>query len=178
MRIVHDYPPNFDAIDAAFSVRRIKGVIFTYGDVIYVPGGEEITLALRAHELEVGCEYFVLLTTSAGLYRYQLGDLVRVVGRVNAAPLIEFLNKGEHTCSLAGEKLTEHQVILAMDAAARRLARVPVEETSGADSASSIVRCCSSSTKKTSGMANAAAWGCFTRGIAGAPTSRSSWPSV
>lgn len=77
--------------------------------------------ALRAHELDTGGEYFVLLTTSSGLYRYQIGDLVRVVGRVNQTPLIEFLNKGEHTCSLAGEKLTAHQVILAMATAARGL---------------------------------------------------------
>ncbi len=68
-----------------------------------------------AHQLDIGQEYFVLLTTSSGLYRYDLGDLVRVVGYVGQAPLIEFLNKGAHTCSLAGEKLTERQVMLAME---------------------------------------------------------------
>lgn len=81
--------------------------------------------ALRAHQVEVGREYFVLLTTSSGLYRYDLGDLVRVVGFADQAPVIEFLNKGAHTCSLAGEKLTERQVILAMEATARVL-EVPV----------------------------------------------------
>lgn len=74
---------------------------------------------LRCHELEAGQEYFVLLTTSSGLYRYDLGDLVRVTGFVDEAPVIEFLSKGAHTCSLAGEKLTEHQVIQAMQQAAR-----------------------------------------------------------
>jgi hypothetical protein len=77
--------------------------------------------ALRCHQLEVGQEYFVLLTTSSGLCRYDLGDVVRVVGYEGQAPVIEFLNKGAHTSSLAGEKLTEHQVILAMEQAARRL---------------------------------------------------------
>jgi hypothetical protein len=77
--------------------------------------------ALRSHQVEVGREYFVLLTTSSGLYRYDLGDLVRVVGFADQAPMIEFLNKGAHTCSLAGEKLTERQVILAMEAAAKAL---------------------------------------------------------
>ena len=66
------------------------------------------------HELEVGQDYFIVLTTSAGLYRYDLRDLVRVVGYVNEAPVIEFLNKGAHISSLTGEKLTEHQVIEAM----------------------------------------------------------------
>ncbi|HOQ86237.1 MAG TPA: GH3 auxin-responsive promoter family protein [Phycisphaerae bacterium] len=71
------------------------------------------------HELEPGREYFVLLTTSSGLCRYDLGDLVRCTGFVGQAPLIEFLNKGAHICSMAGEKLTENQVILAMQRAGR-----------------------------------------------------------
>lgn len=73
--------------------------------------------ALLGHELSVGQEYFVLVTTSSGLYRYDLGDVVRCTGFAGQAPLVEFLNKGAHTCSLAGEKLTEHQVILAMQRA-------------------------------------------------------------
>lgn len=76
--------------------------------------------ALRSHQVDVGGEYFVLLTTSSGLYRYDLRDLVRVVGFFGEAPVIEFLHKGAHVCSLAGEKLTEHQVVLAMARAARR----------------------------------------------------------
>ncbi len=80
--------------------------------------------ALRSHQLDVGGEYFVLLTTSSGLYRYDLRDLVRVVGFFGEAPVIEFLNKGDHVCSLAGEKLTEHQVVLAMERAGRRTGAV------------------------------------------------------
>ncbi len=77
------------------------------------------------HQVEVGREYYVLLTTSSGLYRYDLGDVVRVTGFVGRAPLVEFLNKGNHISSLAGEKLTEHQVIMAMQRASR-LAEFPV----------------------------------------------------
>lgn len=72
------------------------------------------------HELDVGQEYFVLMTTTSGLYRYHIGDLVRVVGYEGQAPLIEFLSKGAHVCSLAGEKLTEHQVMQAVSQAAGR----------------------------------------------------------
>jgi len=82
---------------------------------------EASPVALRSHEVEVGQEYFILLTTSSGLYRYHLGDLVRVVGFEGQAPVIEFLNKGDHICSLSGEKLTEHQVILAMNKVAQNL---------------------------------------------------------
>lgn len=72
------------------------------------------------HELQIGQEYFVLLTTASGLYRYHIGDLVRVVGYEGQAPLLEFLSKGAHVCSLAGEKLTEHQVMQAVSQAAGR----------------------------------------------------------
>jgi len=77
--------------------------------------------AFRCHELDAAQEYFVLLTTSAGLYRYQLGDVVRVVGRTGQAPIVEFLNKGAHVSSTAGEKLTERQVILAVQRVAAAL---------------------------------------------------------
>jgi len=36
------------------------------------------------HELERGRLYSVILTTGGGLYRYALGDVVTVVGRVGA----------------------------------------------------------------------------------------------
>lgn len=71
--------------------------------------------ALRSHELDPGQEYFVILSTSSGLWRYNLGDVVRVEGYHDEAPIVTFLNKGAHVASLAGEKLTEHQVILAME---------------------------------------------------------------
>lgn len=34
-RVIVDYPPNFDAIDAMFHVRNRPGVIFSFGPVIY-----------------------------------------------------------------------------------------------------------------------------------------------
>jgi hypothetical protein len=68
----------------------------------------------RCHELEEGGEYRVILTTAAGLYRYDIGDCVRVCGYVGQAPLLEFLHRGARVSSLCGEKLTEWQVTKAM----------------------------------------------------------------
>ena len=34
---------------------------------------------LEAHELQPGGNYFILLTTSAGLYRYDIHDVVRAM---------------------------------------------------------------------------------------------------
>lgn len=50
MRLVRAYPPNIDALDAAFQVRRIPGVVFTWGQTIYVPNGRRLSRELIAHE--------------------------------------------------------------------------------------------------------------------------------
>lgn len=76
---------------------------------------------LRAHQVEVGQEYFILLTTSAGFYRYDIGDQVRVTDFVGQAPVIEFLHRGRHVSSLTGEKLTEQQAVRAFERACRGL---------------------------------------------------------
>ncbi len=73
-----------------------------------------------ATDLEVGRSYVVLLTTSAGLYRYNIGDVVRVRGLQGRTPVVEFLHRCGATCSLTGEKLTEQHVIEAMNAVTSR----------------------------------------------------------
>jgi hypothetical protein len=74
---------------------------------------------VESTELIEGRNYFIVLTTAGGLYRYNISDLVRCVGYHGQAPLIEFLNKGAHYSSLTGEKLSEHQVVTAVEAAQR-----------------------------------------------------------
>ena len=71
-------------------------------------------MVLEAHELEEGQDYYILLTTSAGLYRYDIHDVVRCVGFQGEAPLLTFLNKGAHFSSITGEKLSEFQVVSAV----------------------------------------------------------------
>jgi hypothetical protein len=74
---------------------------------------------LGAHELQEGGTYFLIPTTRAGLYRYHISDLVRVTGFLGRTPLVEFLGKGHRFANLTGEKLSEHQVTQAMEAAQR-----------------------------------------------------------
>jgi hypothetical protein len=76
---------------------------------------------LLAHELEAGGNYVVVLSTSAGMYRYKIGDVVKVQGLAGSTPVIEFLHRVGHTCSLSGEKLTESQVAGAVSDAAKSL---------------------------------------------------------
>lgn len=83
-----------------------------------IPGEFDI---LQAHQLQLNQEYYIFITNTAGLYRYNMGDLVRVTGFAQQTPLIEFLSKGAHTSSITGEKLTENQVVTAVNAAAQKL---------------------------------------------------------
>lgn len=71
-------------------------------------------LTLEAHELQRDGEYYILLTTSSGLYRYNIRDIVRCVGYWGTTPLLEFRHKGSHISSITGEKITESQVVDAM----------------------------------------------------------------
>src|SRR5581483_5153912 len=71
---------------------------------------------LTADQLEEGQCYYILFTTSAGLFRYNLHDIVKVVGCYHTAPLLEFQHKGGNISSFTGEKLSESQVTAALSA--------------------------------------------------------------
>ena len=68
------------------------------------------TQPLLVDELERGRRYEVVLTTTAGLYRYRIGDVVEVTGYRGATPVIDFVHRSGSTCSITGEKLTEEHV--------------------------------------------------------------------
>lgn len=50
MNIVNAHPPNFPEIAAAFPHASKPGVIFSFGDTLYVPGGYPVSQELIAHE--------------------------------------------------------------------------------------------------------------------------------
>jgi len=76
--------------------------------------GSASPTVLGAHELERDKNYFLIMTTSNGFWRYDIHDVVRCVGYQGQAPLLEFLSKGAHYSSMTGEKLSEHQVVQAV----------------------------------------------------------------
>lgn len=91
----------------------------------FIPEDEidsESPTVLLAHELEADRNYFIILTTSCGLYRYDIRDVVRCTGFVGTTPLLEFLHKGAHISNLTGEKLTESQTVEAVSATLKELA--------------------------------------------------------
>ncbi len=81
------------------------------------PGGDP----LEAHELTVGADYRLIFSTLSGLYRYDIGDIVRCVGWQGEAPVLEFLQKAAGYCDLEGEKLSSHTVCEAVTWAGHRL---------------------------------------------------------
>jgi hypothetical protein len=58
-----------------------------------------------AHELVVGNTYRVIVTTGGGLYRYSIGDLIRVTGFIGNAPCLRFVGREGNVSDLFGEKL-------------------------------------------------------------------------
>ncbi len=75
---------------------------------------------LTLDELEEGKRYFIHFTTAAGLYRYNINDLMEVVGFAEKTPVLQFVQKGMGISSITGEKLTEEQVSVALDYAQRQ----------------------------------------------------------
>jgi hypothetical protein len=65
-------------------------------------------------QLDQGAEYRVVISGHHGLLRYDLGDVVRVVGRYRQTPVLVFVRRHGNQLSATGEKLTETQLLAAM----------------------------------------------------------------
>ncbi len=83
--------------------------------VLWLPGHliELVDDAGEVHwpwQVEVGREYRLVVTTEAGLVRYDMLDVVRVTGFCGAAPRVVFLRKSGNVLNSTGEKVTEDQI--------------------------------------------------------------------
>ena len=77
---------------------------------------------LSFDELEIGQIYHLVMTQANGLYRYNVGDLYKLAGRLGSVPRLEFVGRAGRVSSFTGEKLTEAQTVQAVQAALDRLA--------------------------------------------------------
>jgi hypothetical protein len=68
----------------------------------------------QLYEVTEGQRYCMVVTTSAGLYRYNMTDLLEITGYYNEFPTAKFVQKVNGTISLTGEKLHERQFIEAV----------------------------------------------------------------
>ncbi|KAI5059095.1 hypothetical protein GOP47_0025414 [Adiantum capillus-veneris] len=78
---------------------------------------------VKLTEVEVGCEYEVILTTYGGLYRYRLGDVVRVTGFFNASPQLAYVCRKNVLLTVHIDKNTEKDLQLAVNEAVEELKR-------------------------------------------------------
>ncbi|XP_028780565.1 probable indole-3-acetic acid-amido synthetase GH3.1 [Neltuma alba] len=98
--------------------------------------GESPAKLLDLVDVEVGKEYELVITTYAGLYRYRVGDILRVTGFHNSAPQFHFVRRKNVLLSIDSDKTDEAELQNAVENASRLLAEFNtsvVEYTSYAD---------------------------------------------
>ena len=61
----------------------------------------------NASEMEINKKYELIITTSGGLYRYCIGDIIEVIFIENNVPYIKFVGRKGAVSDLFGEKLEE-----------------------------------------------------------------------
>uniref|UniRef100_A0A803KZJ8 Uncharacterized protein n=1 Tax=Chenopodium quinoa TaxID=63459 RepID=A0A803KZJ8_CHEQI len=72
-------------------------------------------------EVKLGEEYEIILTNFAGLYRYRLGDAVKVMGFHNSTPELKFVCRQNLMLSINIDKNTEKDLQLAVEEASKLL---------------------------------------------------------
>jgi len=95
------------------------------GDLMDDPEQPASWTFLTTEQLQDGKEYYIFITTTGGLYRYDINDIVRVEGYYNKTPQIVFVRKGRDMTNITGEKLSVDQAIEAIQCAGRQSGVIP-----------------------------------------------------
>ena len=74
---------------------KLKGSFLSFFQTIF---GEDV---------KIGCLYELVVTTISGLYRYRIGDVVKVVRFHHRCPVIEFQYRQGQLLNMRSEKTTE-----------------------------------------------------------------------
>ncbi|MGW1506136.1 GH3 family domain-containing protein [Streptomyces mirabilis] len=104
--------------------RHTSACSLTVGASVYefLDAEDDVTpnaATLSWDELEAGRDYHVVFSHIGGLYRYAVGDVVRVLDRVEGVPRVEYAGRATRS-DAAGERLRDAQVIRALAAVAGR----------------------------------------------------------
>ncbi len=84
-------------------------------DLLANPDDYRKWIFLTTEQIENEKEYYIFVTTTGGLYRYDINDIIKVQGYYNKTPQIIFLRKGRGMTNITGEKLSVNQVIDAFE---------------------------------------------------------------
>ncbi|KAI9109910.1 hypothetical protein K1719_018951 [Acacia pycnantha] len=78
-------------------------------------------------QVKIGEEYEIVTTNAAGLYRYKLGDVVKVMGFHNSTPELKFVRRSSVLLTINIDKNTEIDLQVAVAAATKLIARDKLE---------------------------------------------------
>jgi hypothetical protein len=88
------------------------GVMWPLGHVLEFVGDDGVPRF--GWQLETGEQVRLVITTEAGLFRYDLADTLEVVGYAGQLPVLRFVGKTGRWLNATGEKVTGTQVSIAM----------------------------------------------------------------
>ena len=88
------------------------GVLWTQGHILEFV--DEHNQCFWSWEIELGKQYRLVITTETGLIRYDLNDIIEVVGFCHQTPVVRFVGKAGRFLNSVGEKLSEEQLSLAV----------------------------------------------------------------
>ena len=124
-------PQNLPVIDLGFNIAEMLGTVnvnTSSDSCVPLPGRVFYEFVARhswesgygavksLHELSVGQEYYVFVTTRSGLYRYALSQIIRVTGKVDNTPSWSIVQSDDRELSLLGERLKQSEVADAIEA--------------------------------------------------------------
>ncbi|KAL8153109.1 hypothetical protein V2J09_010869 [Rumex salicifolius] len=112
--------PLCDPSDVAYTI--LPNMAYFEFLPVVEPSKEESPMALEEKlvdlvDVELGKEYELVLTTYAGLYRYRVGDILRVAGFKNKAPQFNFIRRKNVALSIDADKTDEVELHNAVKAA-------------------------------------------------------------
>ncbi|KAK6777321.1 hypothetical protein RDI58_024038 [Solanum bulbocastanum] len=84
-------------------------------------GMEQANSPVGLTEVKLGEEYEIVFTNFAGLYRYRLGDVVKIKGFHNGTPELQFVCRRSLLLCINIDKNTEKDLQLAVEAAGKHL---------------------------------------------------------
>jgi len=120
------YSPGYACTEAMIGInpyaRKIRYVIIP--DTVFyefIPAEEDGKRTLLLNELKVGEKYEIVVTNYAGLYRYRVGDVIKVVGFYNNCPEVEFLYRKNQVLNMVAEKTNEEQLTYAIKNTIKKL---------------------------------------------------------
>lgn len=76
----------------------------------FIEENDDTNKILLTHELEIGKKYRILYTTSGGMYRYDIGDILEVTEMYNNTPSVKFVRKVGQSCNIVGELMSVNHV--------------------------------------------------------------------